>query len=456
MSKSKPTILKVLTRPETSPANDETVSEPDVNGVVQYSRSMFSTFWFVGIAAGALYLMQWFLAFVSSKTSESSSTPRIPYPSANIDATQVAVTLLITAAIAVQVFLRLPRDSERFTREDAVSQRQFWGPIAILIAIASAFLIPLVAVDAILSSADSGVLNTAEAIGIPLVAVLALIFASDAATIVAEEGKQEYFVQLQTKAKISELRKTAGWIKGKSRKRPTWALVGYSISIGSILVGLGTWAAWGLTEQQLLIIAYAVLSSLCTAGMVIVSAQSVPAILRGRILDSIFQVLLPVLAIVLVSLQSMILALPYIGTPKDPAAYIPPLSYGVMITIPPFATVALLAAIKLPGGRSAPLMDFARNQIEKLIEKYEQVQSTHRSDNEMWRVLSGAAILLSPIPFLSIFLSAGATWHRRHSPHQSKPLLIAGWAFSIFFAVAETLAMIFIAFYGPHLGWFKL
>src|SRR5699024_7025848 len=181
------------------------------------------------------------------ETSETSSTPRISYPSANIDATVVAVTLLITAAIAVQVFLRLPRDPERFSKEDAVSQRQFWGPVAILIAIGSAFLIPLVVVDAIITSADSGVLNMAEAIGIPLVAVLALVFASDATTIVAEEGKQQYFVQLQTKAKILELRKTAGRIKGKPRKGSTRALIGYSILIGSILVGLGTWVAWSLT-----------------------------------------------------------------------------------------------------------------------------------------------------------------------------------------------------------------
>ncbi|WP_169252581.1 hypothetical protein [Brevibacterium sp. 'Marine'] len=422
----------------------------------QYSRSMYSTFRFVGVAAGTLYAIQWFLALISNKTSASTSTPTIPYPSANLEAAGVAVTLLITAAVAVQVFLRLPRDPERFTKDDAVSQRQFWGPVATLIAVGSAFLVPYVLIDSIVSSTSSGTLNLASAIGIPLVAVLALIFASDAVTIVSEEARKERLAQKLRQARIDSLRATEVKIHGMARNRPRAALILNSIIFGSLLVAVGTGVAWMLIEQRLLTFAFAVLSSLCTTGLIIVSTQAIPTILRGRVMEAIFQVLLPVLAITLVSIQSIILALPFVRSSAGPEDYIPPIAYGMLVAVPSFATVTLLCTLRIKRDYPAAMLDFARTQIRLLRERYEREKEHHRSDSETWRILAGSAILFSPIPFVALFLSASATWHRKYSSDRSGGLHIAGWVIPILVAIVEALALLLVAFYGPKIGWFQL
>lgn len=432
------------------------VSQLSGNEIDQYSRSMYSTFRFVGVAAGALYVIQWFLALISNKTSASTSTPTIPYPSANLEAAGVAVTLLITAAIAVQVFLRLPRDPERFTKDDAVSQRQFWGPVATLIAVGSAFLVPYVLIDSIISSTSSGTLNLVSTIGIPLVAVLALIFASDAVTIVSEEARKEQLAQKLRQARIDSLRATEEKIYGIARNRPRAALIWNSVIFGSILVSIGTGVAWMLIEQPLLTFAFAVLSSLCTTGLIIVGAQAIPTILRGRIMEAIFQALLPVLAITLVSLQAITLAMPFVRSSPGPEDYIPPIAYGMLVAVPSFATVTLLCTLRIKKDYPAAMLDFARHQLRLLIERYERETEHHSSDSETWKILSGAAILFSPIPFVAIFLSASATWHRKYSSDRSGGLYIAGWIIPIVVAILEALAMLLVGFYGPKLGWFPL
>lgn len=433
-------------------------SDPDIqqHEMDSYSRSMFSTFRFTGVAAGLLYSMQWFLAMISNISTAESTTPKIPYPSANIEAAGVAVTLLITSAIAVQVFLRLPRDPERFTREDAVEHHQFWGPIATLIAVGSAFLIPYVIVDALISSVETGVLNLGQALGIPLVAVIALIFASDAVTIISEEARREDLVQKIREMKIRSLTQARGRIAGNQRKHPTAALVWHSLLVGSALVGAATWAAWSLMHQPVLTFTFAVLSLISTAGMVLVCTQSIPTVIRGRILESIFQLLLPALAIVIVSMQSIVLALPYITDPTKPESYIPALAYGLLVAVPPFVTVAILAVLKFPRNHTAPLMDFARNQLTILIGRYKKDNAGPPPEGATWKLLSGSAIILSLVPFVALFLSAGAIWHRSHSSKGSKILFVAGWLFPVLGAIAETLAVLFIAYYGPEFGWFKL
>ncbi|WP_240372886.1 hypothetical protein [Brevibacterium zhoupengii] len=455
MTKSRHGILKSAVEPA-QPDLETSDLSPQEHEVDRYSHSMFATFRFVGIAAGLLYIMQWVIAAISTSTSENSSTPKIPYPEADTGAAGVAVTLLITSAIAVQIFLRLPRDPERFTENDAVSHRQFWGPVANLIAVGSAFLVPYVIVDSLISAVETGVLNLAQAIGIPLVAVIALVFASDAVTIVSEEAQHPRYRQMVRGARLASLHRTKSQINGVPRKHPVPAFILYSLVVGSLIVGAGSWIVWALFEQPSLTIAFVILTSLSTGGMTLVCTQAVTAALRGRILDSIFQVILPVLAITLVSLQSIMIASPYISRPSIPESYIPALAYGILVTVPPFASVGILATIRIPRKFTSPMVDLSRHQLDKLIERYKMESPESPSGGETWRLLSGCAIALSPFPFVSLFLAVGATWHRSSSPQKTKGLFVTGWIFAIAFTIGEIAAILLVAFYGPELGWFKL
>lgn len=361
----------------------------------------------------------------------------------------------MTAAVALQVFLRLPRDPERFSPEEAADHRQFWAPIATLVAVGSAFLIISIVADGLISSSRTQMLDLAEVIGFPLIALIALIFASDAVSLAFDEARAPAVAERRRKDLLRSLEHAVAGIGGTARKRPAAALVAYSVGFGGVFITLGTFCSWFLLGQNTTTGAYVVLTSMATIGLIIVTTTAVNSVLRGKILEAIFQILLPVLGIISIALQSVLIALPYAVDLTKPAAYLPGLTYGVLMTMPPFATVSALALVKTPRHHAAPLLSLAKHQMNALIANLEKTKST-QADRDTWELLSGSAILLGPVPFLALAMAAAATWHRRRSSRRRPWLFFFGWGVPVVLMIIEIAAMILLPYYGPPLGWFEL
>ncbi|WCM55672.1 hypothetical protein JRG78_12330 [Microbacterium sp. EF45047] len=83
----------------------------------------------------------------------------------------------------------MPRDRESTEPEDAVAQRQFWGRVAAIVALASAFVALSAFANAFVASIP-GALDVVRLFGVPAGATLAMLIAADAATLAETQAER--------------------------------------------------------------------------------------------------------------------------------------------------------------------------------------------------------------------------------------------------------------------------
>lgn len=263
-----------FTLTQTKPAHTraEAPSAPLKGSVVvesdRYARSMLGVIRLaVGIAA-TLYAMQFIFASIAKYGSAVSTQPRIPFPQIGTDAANASVMLLITAAVALQVFLRLPRDPERFTPDAGIAHRQFWGPIGLIVATGAALIALYSGLEGLALSTKTGEIDFGRILGIPVAATLALLFAADAASLSAEESRKSRIVEQRRLAQIAELETIISRIPGKEAKRPRRTLVLWSMALVAVTGSVSTWASMALLRTPEIIAPYAFAATMSAAILI--------------------------------------------------------------------------------------------------------------------------------------------------------------------------------------------
>lgn len=417
----------------------------------KYTRGMIRSLQFSIVAALFLYAVQWILAWATASALSGKSLLTIPIPEIEVKAAVTAITLLLTTAIAIQVFLRVPRDSERFSTDDAIAHRQFWSPLASLVAVGSALLVVYIVVDGIITSFESGTLELSRIIGLPLGGVIALMFASDAASLVADEARDPRLMKLRKEQITNSLQETVAKIPGKSRENPRLGLIMISIAVAIVTTAIGTGASWVLVKELVPTIAYLVMSLVIAVGLIPAATAMAPIALRGRTLEFVMSVVPLALVTLVLSMQSTFISIPFVKDALDPLAYIPSFVYGIIVPVPAIVTIIILLTIRFKE-YSPPLIDDARKQLNNQIERI----TTHEpSDDEpeQWRAFAAFAIIFSALPVAGFALAATATWHRHSSTHRRgfRWIEFFAWACPTAAVILESLAVIYFPIYGPAL-----
>lgn len=388
-----------------------------------YAKDMFGAFGLASAIAFLLYLMQWVLAIVTSFAPSMEAPATVPFPSITIDAAAASITLLGTVAIAIQVFLRLPRDSERFSHQEAIDQRQFWGPIALAMAVGAAFIIIYVFIDGLITTVGSGILDLPKLAALPMCAIIVFAFAADAVSITTSETKDSQRTKDRNEKYLSSFKDTLAKIGTNCSDTPIRDYLKSSLLVGLTTVAFWSLISWLLVPRLPTLIAFTAMSSIVTLGLVVASTATLPIALRGRALQTSIQLIPLSLVVIVVSMQSMLVAMQFIVDLDDPWAYIPSFFYGLLISFPAFSTIGVLSFAKFKN-LLPPALSLARYQLEKQVSSFSKTPPRHEP-REQWESVAIISILISFAPPASMFLAFIAAWLRKKTkPEQTKRLLV--------------------------------
>ncbi|WAA66130.1 hypothetical protein [Microbacterium oxydans] len=433
--------------------SDPVRGEAVVAAETKYARSLRRA---VGVAAlvGSLLVgVQVLLAWLTRTAAEAQQTAVSVVSPATLDGQQggAALLLLLPSSIALQVLLRMPRDHENVEPEDAVAHRQFWGRMAAVVAMASAFVALSTFVNAAVANVTVNSLDVVEMFGVPAGAVLALLIAADAATQADLEAVRLSLASTRTAEAIERTRAAVSRIPGRADQSPKRSLVIQGVVVGVVVIGAGSALVHGMIGHAGLTAAYAFFATALSVFALGTAAQMIPSVLQAKILDTVIVLVPPALVTVVVVLEGATTAMRF-ASGEDQSRYLTGLTYGLLIALPP---VMIVAALVLPRGRgrvSSPLFAVARSSLLAQIARLEKVET--RGESDPWRVFAALAILASPLPPVALVLAVIATWQRRQSTDRRRPLIVGAWVVAGTVAVIEIVAVVTLPIYGQVLGWF--
>lgn len=444
------------TQPDVSPGSAPTSSERSIaEAIDRYSRSMLQSIGGALVVAIVLYGAQALIAALHASDLADESAPRIPYPEITGPSASTAVTLLVTVAVALQVFLRLPRDPERYSTEDGIAHRQFWGTISSAVALGSALVTVYTAVGAITAIAATGVVDLPRVFGIPFGAVVALVFASDAVSLVADESRSPLVVDARRTAEEEALTAVINKVRRRARKRATHALVGGFTVWGLLAVLVCTALTRWLLGNPGMAGAYLTAALVSTTVIFVASGHSAVTALRGRILECLVPCIGAGLVVLLFAMQIALIGFPHVPDPDEPTAYMRPMAAGLLVGAPGAITVFMFTALPWRKGHEPPMIDHAR---AVLIKQRARVKESNKPEErkERWEVVAWASIWLSIVPLVSVFLVDAARRGRREATQTKTLLFTMAWLVPVVVLGVEIAAVLLLPVYGSELGWFTV
>ncbi|MHA7984834.1 hypothetical protein ACX9R5_03430 [Rathayibacter sp. CAU 1779] len=381
-----------------------------------------------------------------------TKSPSFPYPSITLQDAGAALVVLLTVSIALQALLRLPRDPDRLTPEDAVAHRQFWGGFSSIVATAAAYIALCTFVNGFVTTVSESALDVKGLFGVPLGAVVALLLTSDAAAITQQEARVLRLADAYREKGIAALRIAADRVSGHRSTRPRQRFIWWSCGTGVSAVTLAALAAWSLVPDSNAAFIFASIAVISTATAVIVLPEAATAVLRGKALDLIMLTILPAMMVLIFAVQLIGYALPLVVERDQPWAYVPAIGFGLLLFVPVVLVPASLSLPRLWGDRSAPLLDLARKKLEDEADRLRKKETGPR-DLETWEVFARAAVWVSPVPIVALPLAAAAALHRTHAEDNNRKWLRAAWICPSVLALVEIAALLLLPVYAVALGW---
>lgn len=363
-----------------------------------------------------------------------------------------ALVLLLPASIALQLLLRMPRDQENIEPEDASAHRQFWGRVAAVVAMSSAF----VAFSTFLGAATTHFprsLDVVQLFGVPAGAAMTLLIAADAATLADLEAERLSLASSRTGVAVERIEAAIERIPGAIDPHPKRSLLWRGTVLAVVTIAAGSWAVQGMLGLVGLTAAYAVFSAVLCLFAVGAAVQAIPSALQARVLDTMMVVLPPALVSVVIALEGSATAM-RLGSGDDVPRYLQGLAYGLLILVPPVMVIGTLVFLRGRRNRSPALLSVARSSLQAQVERMRRVKAPQ--EPEPWRAFAVVAMLLSLLPPASFVLAAIAAWSRRSSSDVRRGLIISMWLLTVLVAVLEIAALALLPFYGEWLGWFEV
>ncbi|MGV8882567.1 MAG: hypothetical protein ACOH19_10465 [Rhodoglobus sp.] len=420
----------------------------------KYSRSMLRTVGPALAIAFVAFIVQSAVAAGSQLAGDTANRTVILYPGLGISEAGSALLVLLPVSIALQILLRLPRDSEQLKPEDAIAQRQFWGSVAALVAAGSAFVGMGTFFASFLASVGGSTLNPNELFGAPMGAFVALMFAADAAATAQRENEKLELASAYRRVEFRAIATARGRVRGKFRDHPRRSLITWTSATLVLSVAATSALTWWLLQNDRATVLFGAVALMVTLFGAIALPRAVIAVLRGKPLDFIMQTLPPALVILVFALQLTAFAFPLIPQPalNEPWAYVPGIAYGLLLFLPVILVVTVLT-VRSPWSRfAAPMLDYSRSSLRAAAIRLCSKDQDPR-ELKTWEIFAWAAIGASVVPFVSLPLAAAATLHRARSTKPPSRLFRGMWICTAMIAALEIVALLFLPVYAAALGW---
>lgn len=423
-----------------------------INAEARYARFLRRWVGRAAVVGLLLVVMQAFLAWMTQIDASATRSVLSPVTLA-VENGGAALLLLLPVSIALQVLVRMPRDQESIEPGDACAHRQFWGRVAGVVALASAFIAQSTFFHAFVVNAQARTLDVVALFGVPLGAAITLLIAADAATLAEMEAERLSLDAARASVTIQGIEAAIARIPGKEHPRPKRRLIVQASLLGVLTVGTGSWLAHILIGHVGMTVGYAVFSIMLMPFALVTAIQVIPSVLQMRILEVVLLLILPSLISVVMVLEGATTAMQVRSGP-DVQRYLAGIAYGFLICLP---SVVAVVALTVPRGdqkASPPVFAIVRAGLKTKAERLQSV--VPQADPEPWRVFAWLAIGMLLLPPVSVTLATTATC-LRGKPADARPgLLIWAWASTGLAAILELGAVVLLPFYGAALGWFTL
>lgn len=425
-----------------------------VDASENYSRAVLRSIGgSVGVAV-LLFSVQAVIALQSSLAPKSQQGPAVPYPSLTLQDSGGALAFLLPASIALQVLLRLAR-AQVLSKEAAaaeVAQRQFWGTVAGIVAMAAAFIALGSFADGFVSGLAGSTLDLKRVFGVPLGALIAMLFATDAAALAQQEARALELDTAYRDRECAALDDAAQRVSGVGYRHPRRRFAWQSALVCVCLVFTCAATAFALVQDAPATFVFTCTSLAVTAFTVWVLPGAAVYALRGKPLDMIMQIFPPIAVAGVFASQLIGFALPLVREKNDPWAYIAPIGYGLLLFAPIMLTPLVLSVPRSRIGRPAPLLDLARKRLTDEARRLRKYQE-RAAKRPTWAVLAWVAIGASVFPPIGFALAGAAAIHRSRGDAKRSKLFRASWIVPAAFMLVEAGALLFLPVLAVAFGW---
>ena len=414
---------------------------------------MLKSLWLTLFMAMVLYIGHWLISWLSGLDT-ADANPRIPPPGVEPVSATALLAILLAASLAVQSLLRMSRDPSRFTVEEAIAHRQYWGGIANLVALAAAFMLVYAFGNGLLGSIQNLELNLYTLFVLPFSALLALLSSTDASVLAENEAKKFSVKNGQYELEIQRLQSAIAKIPGTSRPRARRALVFSSIGLGAFSVGFCSLLVYFLLHDWTAVMLFASISLLLYCYVVPFVISSASLALRGRLLSSINQLIPAAFVPAVIVTQSLVPMLQITGAGESDRLLSITTILACFATGVPTVLALGFLMVRMNPPRASLFLDFQRAKMRRSIIAI-RTQTAEEDRREVWEYFAWAAVSLSWIPPAAFFLSVATTWHRPKTGKGTKGLLYGwAWAAPIIGLLVEIALLVLLPWYGHALGWF--
>lgn len=411
----------------------------------------------IGRASGIAFATFFAQAVFATETrliGQSASQTAIPYPGIGLPEAGAALLVLLPVSIALQILLRLARDPEQLGPEDAVAQRQFWGNFAGLVAAGSAFVALCAFVVAFIATGSGTTLDLNQLFGVPIGAIVAMLLSADAAASAERESDRLQLAGAYRDAEIRALEHAAAQVGEKEHEHPRRRLIRWASIALLLSLALAGLLSWLLLRDGRAITLFTVMASILTLFVALALPRAATAVLRGKPLDIMMQILPPALILLLFGLQLTAYSFTLIprSSWNEPWAYLPGIAYGLLIFLP-IVLVSVLLTTRVPRMKfAAPLLDYSRSTLESTAERLRK-KEPKRPEFETWEIFAWSSICTCLLPFVSFPLAGGATFHRARSANRPRRLFLRMWICIAVVAALEIAALLLLPLYATSMGW---
>lgn len=418
----------------------------------RYARSVRRSVGRAALVGALLVAMQALLVWMT-RIDVSTARSEVSPVTLAVENGEAALLVLLPASIALQVLVRMPRDHESIELEDACAHRQFWGRVAAVVAMASAFIAQSTFVHALVENGQGHRLDVVELFGVPAGAAITLLIAADAATLADMEAERLSLDDSRASATLRNIEAAIARIPGTEHPHPKRRLVVQLSLLGVLTIGGGSWLAYTLNGHVGMTVGYAVLALMLLPFALHASMQAIPAVLQAKILETVLLLLMPSLLVVVIVLEGAVAAM-QVGTGGDVSRYLAGVAYGFLIPAP---SVVIVLALIIPRGEqraSPPLFAVAQVSLNAQADRVRKVAPP--ADPEPWRIFAWLAIAMSVLPPISVALATIATCLHREAGDARGGLIGWAWVIMALATMLELGALVLLPFYGEAMGWFTL
>ena len=402
------------------PARD-TNCESDVSAAeiiaagATYSSSLFHR---IGSSAALAFMLAVLMVLTATLTQINSNNSILTALPAALEPSVggAALILLVPLSISLQVLVRLPRDPESTERAEAIARRQFWGTVAGLSTVASLFVAISTIMYAFVEGQQDQRINFVDLLGVPLGAFLMALLTADAAAITDLEARRRDLVSERVAQNIQQVMLGIRRIQGKPPSHPIRQIVWSAVVFGGLSFLGGTWLAHVLLGNVTATISWGVMSLVLVSYSFLMVGQIVRDAVLGKVLDTLFPVLLTGLVLVAVTLSGVSVGVA-LRDGDDLDSFYTAVGYGLSVTLPALSMVLGIALVPLGKHSMSSLGVLTRLLLGARLKRLRNFQPED-TKRQPWRAYAWTAIALSLVPPAAFAMTAIAYWHRRGPKQQ--------------------------------------